>query len=70
MTLTLELAEPDNTIAARIHAAGSGALLLDASTGAFDNDIQSLLLSLASKLRLRLGRLRRMRWYSASITSS
>ncbi|MDF3881601.1 5-oxoprolinase subunit PxpB [Cupriavidus basilensis] len=56
MTLTLELAEPDNTIAARIHAAGSGALLLDASTGAFDNDIQSLLLSLASKLRRRLGK--------------
>ncbi|GJG97704.1 5-oxoprolinase subunit PxpB [Cupriavidus pauculus] len=55
MTLTLEIAEPDNMVVARIHAAGSGALLLDASTGAFDNDIQSLLLSLASKLRQRLG---------------
>ncbi|MBP0622369.1 5-oxoprolinase subunit PxpB [Cupriavidus consociatus] len=56
MTLTLELAEPDNSVAARIHAAGSGALLLDASTGAFDNDTQSLLLSLASRLRQRLGK--------------
>lgn len=56
MTLTLEPAEPDNTVAARIHPAGSGALLLDASTGAFDNDVQSLLLSLATKLRQRLGK--------------
>nr|WP_315598654.1 5-oxoprolinase subunit PxpB [uncultured Cupriavidus sp.] len=54
MTLTLELREPDHNVVARIHAAGSGALLLDAATGAFDNDVQSLLLNLASKLRQRL----------------
>jgi len=47
---------PGNTVAARIHAAGSGALLFDASAGALDNDVQSLLFWLASKLRTHLGK--------------
>lgn len=56
MTLTLEVPAPELApeAAVRVHAAGSGAILFDPSTGAFELEIQQRLIGLADRLRAEL----------------
>ena len=57
--MTLRLEKPVSTnvpeMTARVHAAGSGAILFDPATGAFDPEIQQRLIALAQRMRAELG---------------
>ncbi|MET3445481.1 5-oxoprolinase subunit PxpB [Ralstonia sp. 1138] len=55
MALDTANGTPASTRHARVHAAGSGAILFDPSTGAFDAAIQQRLIALVHRMRTELG---------------